>query len=110
MNYLRNKLKPMTMAQIIVQNTPVSIIKENQDDYNSLTDIAKYKSEEPNAVIGNWMRNRITIEYLGIWESLYNPHFKPLEFDRFRKESGLNAFTLSPKKWIESTGAAGIPV
>ena len=96
------------MAQIIVQNTPVSIIKENQDDYISLTDIAKYKSEEPNAVIGNWMRNRNTIEYLGIWESLYNPHFKPLEFDRFRKEAGLNAFTLSPKKWIESTGAAGI--
>ncbi len=54
------------------------------------------------------MRNRNIIEYLGIWESLYNPNFKPIEFDRFRKEAGLNAFTLSPQKWIESTNAIGI--
>lgn len=60
------------------------------------------------AVIGNWMRNRNTIEFLGIWESLYNPGFKPLEFEGFRKEAGLNAFTLSPKKWIETTNAIGL--
>ncbi|MBQ8680398.1 MAG: KilA-N domain-containing protein, partial [Treponema sp.] len=74
----------------------------------SLTDIARFKSDEPNAVIANWLRNRNTIEYLGIWESLYNPGFKPLEFEGFKKEAGLNAFTLSPSKWIESTGAIGI--
>ena len=66
------------------------------------------KSDEPNAVIANWMRNRNTIEYLGIWEQLYNPDFKPTEFEGFRMQAGLNAFTLSPKKWIEATGAIGI--
>lgn len=74
----------------------------------SLTDLARYKSDEPNAVIANWMRNRNTIEYLGIWEQLYNPDFKPTEFEGFRMQAGLNAFTLSPKKWIEATGAIGI--
>ena len=59
-------------------------------------------------MIGNWLRNRNTIEYLGIWESLYNPNFKPLEFEGFRKEAGLNAFTLSPQKWINTTNAIGI--
>ena len=73
-----------------------------------MTDIAKYKSNDPTAVIGNWLRNRNTIEYLGIWESLYNPNFKPLEFEGFKKEAGLNAFTLSPTKWINTTNAIGI--
>ena len=83
-------------------------MKVNEQDYISLTYIARYKSDDPTAVIGNWMRNRNTIEYLGIWETLYNPGFKPLEFDGFRKEAGLNAFTLSPQKWINTTGAIGI--
>ena len=83
-------------------------MKVNEQDYISLTDIARHKSDDPTAVIGNWMRNRNTIEYLGIWETLYNPGFKPLEFDGFRKEAGLNAFTLSPQKWINTTGAIGI--
>lgn len=61
-------------------------------------------------VIGNWIRNRNTIEYLGIWETLYNPDFKLLEFEGFRKEAGLNAFTLSPQKWVITTNAAGICV
>lgn len=78
-------------------------------DYISITDIAKQKNAlDPNGVIGNWMRNRNTIEFLGIWESLYNPTFNPLEFEGFRKEAGLNAFTLSPTKWIEATNAIGI--
>ena len=68
------------MEKITVQNTSVMIISINKNDYISLTDIAKYKSDDPTAVIGNWMRNRNTIEYLGIWESLYNPNFKHLEF------------------------------
>ncbi len=96
------------MAKITVQNTNVTIIKVNEADYISLTDIAKYKTTDPFIVVCNWMRNRNTLEYLGIWESLYNPNFKPIEFDRFRKEAGLNAFTLSPQKWIESTDAVGI--
>ncbi len=57
---------------------------------------------------GNWLRNRNTIEYLGVWESLYNPNFKPIEFEGFKKEAGLNAFTLSPTKWINTTNAIGI--
>lgn len=96
------------MAKIIVQNTNITIISVNGDDYISLTDLARHKSDEPNAVIANWMRNRNTIEYLGIWEQLYNPNFKPTEFEGFRMQAGLNAFTLSPKKWIEATNAIGI--
>lgn len=86
-------------TKITVQNTSVTVISINEDDYISLTDIAKYKSDNPNAVIGNWMRNRNTIEYLGIWETLYNAQFNPIEFEGFKKEAGLNAFTLSPQKW-----------
>ena len=96
------------MAKITVQDTNVTVISVNEDDYISLTDIAKHKSEDPTAVIGNWMRNRNTIEYLGIWESLYNPQFNPLEFEGFKREAGLNAFTLSPQKWINATNAIGI--
>lgn len=82
---------------------------ENQDDYISLTDIAKYKNPEfPRDIIKNWMRNRNTIEFLGVWEQLHNIRFKEVEFDLFRKESGLNSFVLTPTKWIESTNAIGI--
>ena len=90
------------------QRTEVTILKINDTDYISLTDIAKYKTTDANTVIANWLRNRMTIEYLGLWEILYNPHFKPLEFEGFRKEAGLNAFTLSPQKWIETTCAIGL--
>lgn len=96
------------MAKITVKDTSVTIISVNKNDYINLTDIAKYKSNDPTAVIGNWLRNRNTIEYLGIWESLYNPNFNPLEFEGFKKEAGLNAFTLSPTKWINTTNAIGI--
>ena len=96
------------MAKILVQNTNITIITLNGEDYISLTDLARHKSDEPNAVIANWLRNRNTIEYLGIWEQLYNPDFKPTEFEGFRLQAGLNAFTLSPKKWIEATDAIGI--
>ncbi len=96
------------MAKITVQNTNITIINVDGEDYVSITDLARHKSDDPTAVIGNWMRNRNTIEFLGIWESLYNPDFNPLEFEGFRKEAGLNAFTLSPKKWIETTNAIGL--
>ena len=80
----------------------------NQADYISITDIARYKSDDPNAVLQNWLRNRETLEFLGLWEKLNNPGFKPLEFEGFRKEAGRNAFTMSPKKGVETTGAIGI--
>lgn len=96
------------MAKISVKDTQVAVISVKEHDYISLTDIAKYKSDAPTAVIGNWMRNRNTIEFLGIWESLYNPGFNLLEFEGFKREAGLNAFTLSPTKWIERTQAIGM--
>lgn len=96
------------MAKITVQTTDVTILKINDTDYISLTDIAKYKTTDANTVIANWLRNRMTIEYLGLWEILYNPHFKPLEFEGFRKQAGANAFTMSPRKWIDATNAIGI--
>lgn len=73
-----------------------------------MTDIARYKSDDPTAVIQNWMRNRDVIEFLGLWETLHNPEFKPLEFEGFREQAGANAFTMSPRKWIEATNAIGI--
>ena len=97
------------MAKITVKGSDVTIIKIDDVDYISITDIAKIKNpDDANGVIANWMRTRNTIEYLGIWEHLYNPNFKPLEFEGFKNEAGANAFTLSPQKWIESTNAIGI--
>ena len=81
----------------------------NEDAYISLTDIAKYKNPD-NAfiVVANWMRNHSTISFLGLWEQIHNPNFKPIEFDRFKAESGDNAFTLTPQQWIKATDAIGI--
>ncbi len=98
------------MAKITVSGTEVTIINIDEKDYISLTDMAKYKTDDTSAVIGNWMRNRNTIEFLGLWETLYNSNFKPLEFEGFKKEAGLNAFTMSPLKWINSTNAVGFVV
>ncbi len=96
-------------ATINANGTEITIIsKGNQDDYISLTDIARYKSDEPKDVIKNWMRAKSTIEFLGLWEQLNNPNFKGVEFDAFKNEAGANAFTLSPQKWIDSTNAIGI--
>ncbi|MFW5651674.1 MAG: KilA-N domain-containing protein [Acetivibrio ethanolgignens] len=83
--------------------------EESRSDYISLTDIARKKNPlEPKVVVANWMRSRTTIEYLGLWEQLNNPDFKGLEFETFKNESGSNAFTLSPQRWIEATNAIGI--
>ena len=74
-----------------------------------MTDIAKHKDAvSTDDIIKNWLRNRNTIELLGFWEQLYNPNFKPVEFDGFKKQAGLNSFTMTPKKWIESTNAIGM--
>ena len=92
-----------------MKNQTIKTLSKDGVDYICITDIARQKnSEDPNGGIANWMRNRNTIEFLGIWESLYNPNFNPLEFEGFRKEAGLNAFTMSPTKWIEATNAKGI--
>ena len=82
--------------------------EDYQNEYLSLTDIARYKSDDPAAVIQNWMRGRDVIEFLGLWESLHNPDFNPIEFEGFRSQAGANAFTMSPKKWIDHTNAIGI--
>ena len=103
------KSPAMSKAMIEVQGVPITILNRNKQDYISLTDIARYRnSQEPFAIINNWMRSRSTIEFLGLWEKLCNPSFKPLEFERFKNEAGSNYFVLSPQRWIESTQAVGI--
>ena len=95
--------------EIVVKDTTIKTMSKDGIDYICITDIARQKNwMDPNGVIANWMRNRNTIEFLGIWETLYNPDFNPLEFEGFRQQAGLNAFTLSPSRWIESTNAIGI--
>ena len=99
----------MKNEKIDVQGVGVTIFQKENNDYLSLTDIARYKNpHEPKDVIKNWMRNKNTIEFLGLWEKLNNPSFKGVEFDHFKTEAGYNSFTLSPKKWIETTNAIGI--
>ncbi len=95
--------------EIIVKDIAIKTMTKDGIDYICITDIARQKNVvDPNGVIANWMRNRNTIEFLGIWETIHNPSFNPLEFEGFRKEAGLNAFTLSPTRWIEATNAIGI--
>ena len=95
--------------KIEILGTSISIIKSINNDMISITDIAKFRNTlEPFSVINNWMRNRSTIEFIGLWEILNNPNFKPLEFERFKNEAGNNYFVLSPQRWIESTNAIGI--
>ena len=97
------------VERINVQGNEISIISREREDYISLTDIAKYRNkDDPFAIINNWMRSRSTIEFLGLWEKLSNPDFKPLEFERFRNEAGSNYFVLSPQRWIEFTHAIGL--
>lgn len=93
-------------TQIEVENKLITIVKQNEQDYICLTDMVR--DEEGADHIRNWMRNRNTVEFLGLWETLNNPNFKGVEFDTFRKLSGLNNFNLTPKKWIEATGAIGL--
>ncbi len=92
-----------------VKGSEVRVLGGEASDYISLTDIARHKEpERTDHVIQNWIRNRNTVEFLGIWEHLNNPVFKPLEFEGFRNRAGLNSFVLTPKQWIEATNAIGI--
>lgn len=96
-------------STIEVQGTVVTVLAGQISDYISLTDIAKFKNaEHPDDVIRNWLRNRNTVEFLGVWERLNNPTFNPVEFDGIRIQTGLNSFTLTPKQWVEKTGALGL--
>ncbi len=98
-----------TKTTIKVQGTAISVLTQKDDAYICLTDIARHKNPDgTDDLVRNWLRNRNTIEFLGIWEKLYNPGFKPVEFDGFKMQAGLNSFTLTPKQWIEKTGATGI--
>jgi len=88
-------------SKIQVEDKIISIIQQNDNDFICLTDMVRDK--EGSDHIRNWMRNRNTVEFLGLWETLHNQNFKPVEFDRFRKEAGLNNFNLTPQKWIKTT-------
>ena len=99
----------MDKNNILVKGINVSYKKIRDEDYICLTDIAKAKNpNNANLVISHWMRNRMTVEYLGLWEVIHNKNFKPTEFGRFRIEAGLNSFMLSPQEWIEKTNSIGI--
>ena len=96
-------------STIEVQGAAITILSGQQEDYISLTDIARYKdSERTDYIIQNWLRNRNTIEFLGVWERLNNPDFNPIEFDGIRKQAGLNSFVLTAKRWIDATRAVGL--
>ena len=95
------------MAKINVQNTEVTVISIDERDYISLTDMVR-NIENGSALIEKWLRNKNTIEFLGIWEEMYNPNFNSPEFEGIKNEAGLNRFILSVKQWIEKTNAIGI--
>lgn len=98
-----------TKSTLEVQGSSVTVLSHNQQDSICLTDIAKFKNpDHPDDVIRNWLRSRSTVEFLGLWERLNNPGFNPVEFDGIRIQTGLNSFVLTPKQWIEKTGAVGI--
>jgi hypothetical protein len=95
--------------KIEVLSREVRLAGVNEQDYLCLTDIARYKDpERTDYLIFNWLRNRNTIEFLGLWEQINNPGFNPIEFDGIKKQAGLNSFILTAKQWIERTGAIGI--
>ncbi len=97
------------ITHLTVKEVSVSTLKVNGQDYISITDIARIKNQsEPKDVVKNWMRLKNTLEYLGLWEQLYNPNFKGVEFDPLLNDAGSNAFTMSPSRWVEITGAVGI--
>lgn len=100
------------MAKITVQNKQITVLKWEERDYISLTDMASAKKGDSRSadIIKNWIRNRYTIEFLGTWEVIHNPDFKVVEFDHFKKNAGLPSFVLSVSEWIERTNAIGIVV
>ena len=104
--------KPKKASLITVQNTDITVMKIDKEDFICLTDMAKARTDANRAadVIKNWLRARTTLEFLGTWEVMYNPNFKVVEFDHFKSEAGLHTFTLSAREWIEKTNAIGMYV
>ncbi|WP_257667294.1 KilA-N domain-containing protein [Parapedobacter tibetensis] len=96
-------------TKLEVKGTEITIFQENTSDFISLTDIARHRdSERSDYILQNWMRNRSTIEFIGLWEQFNNPAFNSIEFDGIKNQSGSNSFSLTPKRWIETTNAIGI--
>jgi len=96
-------------STIDVKGLSVAVLSQDKQDFICITDIARYKdAERTDYLISNWLRNRNTIEFLGIWEKLNNPRFNPIEFDGIRKQAGLNSYILTAKRWIDATGAIGL--
>lgn len=101
--------KDNVKAQMIVKDQVINIIRIDDNEYISLTDLARYADEDdPRYPIQNWMRNKDVISYLGLWESINNENFKGVEFDMFKNEAGSNKFKISPQKWIRETNAVGM--
>ncbi len=100
----------MKKEKIDVMGLEIQVYTEDfENDYISLTDIAKYKNtDDPRFVIQNWLRNRNTIEFIGLWETVHNPNFNRVQFDTVRADAGLNRFTMTPSKWISLTDAIGM--
>src|SRR5665811_314927 len=98
-----------TRTTIEVQGTVITVLSQREEDFISLTDIARVKNaDRSDDLVRNWLRNRNTVEFLGLWEQLNNPGFNPVEFDGIRMQAGLNSFALTPKQWIEGTQAIGL--
>jgi hypothetical protein len=99
----------MPNRKINVRGTEISVLSMNSEDYISLSDIARFKdAQRVNYIVQNWIRNRNTLEFLGLWEKLNNPNFKGIEFDAFKTQAGLNSFSITPQKWAQKTNAIGI--
>lgn len=96
-------------SKINIKGTSISLFSKKDEDFISLTDIAKFKNtNDPRFVVQNWMKTKYTVEFLGLWEVINNPNFNRVEFDTFKNEAGSNAFVLTPQKWISKTNAIGI--
>jgi KilA domain-containing protein len=99
----------VTNKTIVVKGTKIAIFRQSEEDYISLTGIARHRDpERSDYILQNWLRNRSTIEFIGLWELLNNPGFNSIEFDGFKNQAGANSFSLTPKRWIEATHAIGI--
>ena len=96
-------------TEIIVKDTPISVIRIDKIDFISLTDLAKYQnSSDPSFTVKNWLRRVSTIDYIGLWEQLHNSNFNLVEFDQIKTEYGKNSFAMSPTQWIKRTNSIGI--
>lgn len=102
-------MRKNSKATIEVQGTAITVLSQKEEDFICLTDIARVKNaDRSDDLVRNWLRNRNTVEFLGIWEQLNNPDFNSVEFDGFKMQAGLNSFALTPKQWIEKTQAIGL--